>query len=163
MNYSAIKYFCTVNGDGIFTSIFVSGCDLHCNGCFNKEAWDFTIGKELTDEVIERIFKSIEPKYINGLSILGGEPLADNNCEGVNALIDKFRERFGKTKKIWLWSGRYLNELNDIQLNIIKKCDYFVDGRFDSKYFDPNLKFRGSSNQTIWENKDGNLLKSEFN
>lgn len=163
MKYSKIKYFCTVNSIGLSTSIFVSGCDLKCEGCFNKLAWSYDVGKELTDDVIEKVLKSIEPNYISALSILGGEPLAEKNLEGVNFLIDTFRKKFGDTKKIWLWSGRYLSELDEKRLSVIKKCDYFVDGRFEQDKYDPNLKFRGSSNQTIWENKNGEFIKSDLN
>lgn len=163
MKYSNIKYFCTVNGIGITTSIFVSGCDLKCDGCFNKIAWSHDIGKDVTNEIIEEIFQSINKPFINGLSILGGEPLTNKNLDGVNELIDKFRERFGKTKTIWIWSGRYLSELDEKRKEVVSKCDYFVDGRFEKDKYDPDLKFRGSSNQTIWEIKDGEFIKSELN
>lgn len=163
MKYSKINYFSTVNSIGLSTSVFVSGCDLKCKGCFNKIAWSYDVGKELTDEVIDKILNSIEPKYIEALSILGGEPLAENNLEGVLYLINKCRERYGSTKKIWLWSGRYMNELDDKRKKIISHCDYFIDGRFEPEYYKPNLKFRGSTNQTIWENKNGEFVKSELN
>lgn len=163
MNYSSIKYFCTVNGEGITTSLFVSGCDLHCKGCFNQEAWSFESGKELTDELITKMFNNIERPYVNGLSILGGEPLAEKNLEGVLDVIKRFRENFGNTKKLWLWTGRYLSELDDKRKEIISYCDYVVDGRFELDKADTTLKFRGSSNQTIWENKDGEFIKSELN
>lgn len=74
MNISNIKYFCTTNGDGFRTAVFVSGCRQHCKNCFNKEAWDFEAGKPI-DDYIDRILDSIDKPYIEGLSILGGEPL----------------------------------------------------------------------------------------
>ena len=84
MNYNTIKYFSTVNGDGVRTAVFVSGCNIHCPGCFNKKAQDFDYGKPLDDEVIERVLTSIDKPYISGLSILGGEPLDERNLQGVS-------------------------------------------------------------------------------
>lgn len=163
MNYSSIKYFSTVNGIGVRTAIFVSGCNLHCKGCFNQIAWDFNSGKEFTDEILEKVLDSIDKKYINGLSILGGEPLDEKNVEYVNYIIEKFRERFGNNKDIWIWSGYYLSEMNDRQIEVAKKCDYLIDGRFNSDFFKQDLYFRGSSNQTIWQNVNGEFIKSELN
>lgn len=160
MKYSNIKYFSTQNGDGVRTCIFVSGCRLHCKGCFNKIAWDFNAGKELTDEVINKILESIEPEYIQGLSILGGEPLDENNIEGVKHIIEMFRDKFNNTKDIWLWSGYYYeNEMTDYQKEVALMCDYLIDGRFESDKYSPDLYFKGSSNQTVWVNKNGQFEK----
>ena len=123
MNISTIKYFSTVNGDGFRTAVFVSGCKLHCKGCFNYEAWDFNHGVKLIDEIIDKILKSIEPEYIRGLSILGGEPLDENNVEGVKHLVNKFREKFGNTKTIWIWSGYTFEEIVN---NPKKENDYYI-------------------------------------
>ena len=165
MNITNIKYFSTVNGTGVRTAVFVSGCNLHCEGCFNSGAWSFNAGHELSLELINKILDSIEPEYISGLSILGGEPLDIKNQSGVAQLIEEFRERFGNSKTIWLWTGYYLSELNDLQKDIINLCDYVVDGRFDCKKSGLNLRFRGSTNQTIWEkdNKSGKFVKSKLN
>ena len=95
MNITNIKYFSTVNGNGVRTAVFVSGCNLHCEGCFNSGAWSFDTGHEMTAELIDKILDSIEPEYISGLSILGGEPLDPKNQYGVATLIEKFRKRFG--------------------------------------------------------------------
>lgn len=163
MNYSAIKYFCTVNGIGLCTSLFVSGCDLHCKGCFNRASWDFKAGAEYTEDVQEKIFKSIEPEYISHLSILGGEPLADDNQDDVLKIVKDFRKRFGNSKKIWIWSGYYLDKMTDKQKEIVSYCDYLIDGRWDENKYKPNLMFRGSTNQTIWENHNGEFVRSELN
>ena len=72
MKYSDIKYYDIANGLGVRTSLFVSGCTHRCNGCFNAETWDFNYGKEFTEETMNEILTSIEPKYIHGLSLLGG-------------------------------------------------------------------------------------------
>lgn len=156
MKYSNIKYFSTVNGDGVRTALFVSGCDLnpHCPGCFNQEAWDFNAGVDFTDETIKTILDSIEPSYCAGLSILGGEPLAMKNLDGITSLIKAFKEKF-PNKTIWIWSGYCFDKLNEKQRMVVDMCDAFVDGPFIEALADVNLKFRGSSNQHIWKRLDG--------
>ena len=151
MKISNIKYFSTVNGTGVRTTVFVSGCNIHCKGCFNKEAWNFDKGHEMTDALIEKILKSIEPEYIDGLSILGGEPLDRKNQEGVCKLILKFRHKFGDTKNIWLWTGYTYKNIPITQFTepILRLTDVLVDGSFDINLKDINLKYRGSSNQRI--------------
>lgn len=159
-NYSNIKYFSTQNGSGVRTCVFFSGCRHHCNGCFNQIAWDFKYGNEFTQEVIDRVLTSIEPEYIAGLSILGGEPLVEENLDAVDNLINQFREKFGDTKNIWMWSGYQVSEMTDKQRSIALKCDFVVDGRFDISKHEPGLVFKGSSNQIIWHIKDGEFIDS---
>ena len=151
MKYANIKYCSTTNGTGIRTSVFVSGCRIHCKGCFNQQAWDFSYGNELTDDTIDRILDSIEPVYCSGLTILGGEPLDPDNLEGVNNIITKFRERFGTSdeKTIWLYTGYKFDSLTEDQHNVAVKCDTVVDGPFELDKSDVTLAFRGSSNQNI--------------
>lgn len=151
MKYANIKYCSTTNGTGVRTSVFVSGCRIHCDGCFNKQAWDFNYGHDFTDDVIDRILESMEPAYCSGLTILGGEPLDPNNIKDVNNLIDKFREKFGKSeeKTIWLYTGYKFDSLTSDQYDVAKKCDVVVDGPFERDKADVNLAFRGSSNQNI--------------
>ena len=152
MKISAIKYFSTVNGSGFRTAVFVSGCNLHCKGCFNTEAWDFEHGVDAIDELINKILDSIEPSYIAGLSILGGEPMDVRNQHSVSYLITKFRERFGETKNIWLYTGyvygKSIPKTDDTE-NILSNVDVLVDGPFDIDKYDGTLAFRGSSNQRI--------------
>ena len=155
MNITNIKYFSTVNGNGVRTAVFVSGCNLHCEGCFNSGAWSFNAGHELSLELINKILDSIEPEYISGLSILGGEPLDLKNQPGVAYLIEEFRERFGNSKTIWLWTGyEYDNiPLGEDTLYIISNVDVIVDGAFIAEKKDLNLPYRGSSNQRIIDAK----------
>ena len=164
MNISTIKYFSTVNGDGFRTAVFVSGCRLHCKGCFNYEAWDFNHGVKLIDEIIDKILESIEPDYIKGLSILGGEPLDDNNTEGVLYLVKRFRERFGNSKTIWLWSGYTFEELikHKEKKEILDNCDILVDGPFNINLYNAKLAFRGSSNQRIIDLKNSTSSKPKL-
>ena len=105
MHYAKIKRFDIANGVGIRTSVFVSGCSNKCKGCFNQELWDRNYGQEFTDETIKEILDSIDKPYIDGLSILGGDPLEYYNLEMVNKLIVEFRKRFGFNKSIWMWNG----------------------------------------------------------
>ena len=79
MNYSKIKYFDIANGEGVRTSLFVSGCRHGCPGCFNPEQWDFTAGKPFSPEVQNEILESLAPEYVDGLSLLGGEPMEPEN------------------------------------------------------------------------------------
>ena len=155
MNITNIKYFSTVNGNGVRTAVFVSGCNLHCDGCFNTGAWSFSVGHKMTTEIINKILDSIEPEYISGLSILGGEPLDPNNQSGVAKLIEKFRERFGDKKDIWLWTGYEYETIpfGEYTLYIISNVDVIVDGPFIAKKKDLDLPYRGSSNQRIIDAK----------
>ena len=159
MNYAEIKYNDIANGLGIRTSLFVSGCRHACRGCFNEVAWDFEYGKVFNDDVIEEILASIEPYYISGLTLLGGEPLDPNNQEEVAKLIRKFREKFKDSKNIWCYTG-YIYEDDFIRGAraytkytdfILKNIDVLVDGPFILELKDISLKFRGSSNQRIIE------------
>lgn len=155
MNYGKIKYFDIANGIGIRTSLFVSGCSNHCKGCFQPETWNFNYGQKFTDETIKEILDSIDNEHIAGLSILGGDPLEYNNLEMVNKLIDEFRKRFGFTKDIWMWTGYILEDImeeNTRELNkidVTRKVDILIDGRFELRKRDLKLKYRGSSNQRI--------------
>ena len=155
MNITNIKYFSTVNGTGVRTAVFVAGCNLHCDGCFNNGAWSFEVGKGLSLELIDKILDSIEPEYISGLSILGGEPLDPKNQSGVDKLIRKFRQRFGDKKTIWLWTGyEYENvPLTEHKFYILEHVDVIVDGPFIAKKKDLKLPYRGSSNQRIIDAK----------
>ena len=151
MNISEIKYNCASNGTGVRTVIYVSGCKLHCPGCFNHSTWDFSTGKELNDELTEEIFKSIEPEHISGLSILGGEPLDEQNQESVAKLIKSYRKRFGFSKTIWLWTGYTENTVpvTNHTREILKNIDVLVDGPYIEAEAKGHHPFRGSGNQRI--------------
>lgn len=156
--YSEIKYYDIANGKGVRTSLFVSGCPHHCPGCFNEETWDYLYGKLFTTETIDIITKSISPSYISGLSVLGGEPLADKNRNEVRRLVEIIKEIY-KEKTVWIYTGYTYEELllkksNTIN-RILKNTDFLVDGRFIKDLSDISLKFKGSSNQRIIRMKDG--------
>ena len=156
MNYADIKRVDVANGEGVRVSVFVSGCNHHCKGCFNQCAWDFNYGKEFTEEEIDKVIKELDHPYVSGLSLLGGEPLEHVNQQGLLPLLRKVKEKF-PDKNIWCYSG-YTFE-NDIMgkmyqnweetPEILSYIDVLVDGKFEEDKKDIKLRFRGSSNQRI--------------
>ncbi len=164
MKYANIKYCDIANGLGVRTSLFVSGCTHRCDGCFNEEAWDFNYGEEFTDEVIETILESCAPSHINGLTLLGGEPMELNNQRGLLPLVKRFKERF-PDKDIWCYTGfTYEKDILDAQGRahcevtdeLLSGIDILVDGRFDQDQYDISLAFRGSANQRVLQiHRDG--------
>jgi len=146
MRYNLIRKMDIADGPGVRVSIFVQGCEFHCKNCFNAETWDFNKGKEYTDEVIDRVIELASEDYVQGLSILGGEPLHDKNIEGVTKLAKKFRETYPK-KDIWLWSGFLFEDKKDKE--IMKYLDVMVDGQYKDELHDFRLKYCGSSNQRV--------------
>ena len=159
MNYANIKYCDIANGVGVRTSLFVSGCRHHCKDCFNAMAWDFAYGKPFTEEVENQIIKSLEPFYIKGLTLLGGEPMEKENQEAVLHLLKRVRAVHPE-KSIWVYSGFTLEELlgevpsraaTPEAKKILALSDVLVDGRFIAEEKDISLQFRGSRNQRIIE------------
>lgn len=156
MNYANIKYTDIANGPGVRTTLFVSGCRLHCPGCFNAIAWDLSYGEPFTSEVAETIMESMEPGYVAGLTILGGEPTEPENAEGLAPFLEQVRARFGTSKSIWLYSGRTWGALTGQGDHASKNMDrvlsclnVLVDGPFVEALHDITLRFKGSSNQRL--------------
>ena len=156
MNYANIKYDDIANGPGVRTSLFVSGCTHACKGCLNETAWDFKYGEEFTDETIGDILRSVEPEYISGITILGGEPMEKANQKGILPLVEEFKKRY-PDKSLWIYSG-YTYDVDlvpggrayfDETSKILSLCDVMVDGEFVQELYDITLRFRGSSNQRI--------------
>lgn len=173
MNYAEIKYCDVANGPGVRTSLFVSGCSHHCPGCFNEIAWDFNYGKPFTQDTIDSIIESFKPDYIQGLTLLGGEPFEYSNQKGLLPLVRQVREVLPQ-KDIWCFTGFLFDK--DIIENMCKRwketnellsyIDVLVDGRFVEELKNLNLKFKGSENQrTILVNeslKSGNVILYDF-
>ncbi len=156
MNYATIKYNDIANGPGVRTSLFVSGCTHHCKGCFNEVAWDFNYGLEFTKEVMDEIVKSLEPDYITGITLLGGEPFEHVNQIGLLPLLREIKAKH-PDKSIWCFSG-YLFDKQILQemvpkwpetKEMISYIDVLVDGKFVLELKDLMLKYRGSSNQRL--------------
>lgn len=148
MNYIGISAFDTANGPGVRVSLFVSGCRLRCPGCFNPESWDFAAGKPFTEETQAKILTALEEEYVEGLSLLGGDPLEPENVDVLTDVCRAVREKFGSTKSIWLWTGRRYEHVRD--LPIFQYIDTVVDGPFVQKLkVETKGAWFGSSNQRI--------------
>lgn len=162
MNYGKIITYDVGNGDGIRITLFVSGCKRHCKNCFNKQTWDFNYGKPFTEKTLEFIEKEINKPYINGITILGGEPLEFENREVVSKICKHIKNKY-PNKTIWIYTGFIYEDLikeNDKHLNtILKNIDVLVDGPFIDELKNIKLQFRGSSNQRILKLKGGRLLE----
>lgn len=156
MNYADIKKIDVANGEGVRVSVFVSGCNHHCKGCFNQCAWDFNYGKEFTEKEEQQIIDYMNHDYISGLSLLGGEPLEPRNQEGLLPLVKKVKEKF-PNKDIWCYTGfdfekdvvEKMAKNNETTRELLKYIDIIVDGKFEEDKKDLKLQFRGSSNQKI--------------
>ncbi len=156
MNYGEIKNYDIANGLGVRVSLFVSGCTHHCKGCFNPMTWDFSYGKPFTEQTIQELLELLEPGYIDGLTLLGGEPMEPENQRALVTLLRKVRERF-PSKDIWCYTGYMLDEellkpsrarceVTDEMLSLI---DVLVDGEFIQEKKNISLSFRGSENQRL--------------
>lgn len=157
MYYGKINKHDIANGEGVRVSIFVSGCEHKCKGCFNPETWDFFYGDEFHADTYLEILKALDDDHIAGLTVLGGEPLHGRNRHMVTTLCGAIkRERPGKT--IWLYTGFNYEEVKD--LPIMEYIDVLVDGRFIESKKDISLKFRGSSNQRIIDVRASRLTGS---
>ena len=153
MNYSQLITCDTANGEGIRTSLFVSGCTNHCPGCFNQEAQDFNYGKLYTQDTENMLLESINHSYISGLSILGGDPLCQDDM-GLITLNFLARKVHSLGKTVWLWTGFKWEDFNftnnfSLQSLLLSACDVVVDGPFIEAEKDLSLAFRGSRNQRI--------------
>lgn len=156
MNYGEIKKCDIANGEGVRVSLFVSGCSHHCKGCFNPETWNFAYGEPFTEETGEVLLRYLEPEYISGLTLLGGEPFEVENQKALTPFLREVRRRY-PGKDIWCYTGYTLErdllsegsvrcECTDELLGMI---DVLVDGEFIEEEKDISLVFRGSANQRV--------------
>ena len=158
MYYGAIKKSDVANGEGIRTTLFVSGCRNRCKNCFQPETWAFDYGKPFDDAAKEELFSSFKNPVVRGLTILGGEPMEPENQVGLLPLLREFKERF-PDKTVWLYTGNLYEELVgevgshpkalDITRELLSYVDILVDGRFIEEEKRLGLRFRGSANQRI--------------
>lgn len=147
MRYNKIRKMDISNGPGVRVSIFVQGCTFNCKNCFNPETHDFNGGNEFNDETISQILKLCANENVEGLSILGGEPMHPLNLEGVTRLAKVFKEKF-PNKTLWAWTG-FLFDQYLIDKEISNYLDVIVDGQYNDDLRNPTLKWRGSSNQRV--------------
>lgn len=156
MNYANIKNFDISNGPGLRVSLFVSGCNHHCKGCFNPETWNFNYGQPFTEEIMNHILELLSHPHIAGLSLLGGEPLEYINQTALLPLVKKAKELY-PTKSIWCYTGfDFEKDVLNLMIKdwpetkeLIDNIDVIVDGKFIEELRNLNLRFRGSSNQRL--------------
>ena len=161
MRFASMRNLDISNGEGVGVSLFVQGCDRHCFNCFNPDTWDFNGGKEWTEETKNRFLELINRPYIKRVSILGGEPLANQNLDGILSLTKEIRLLF-PDKTIWLYTGftfekllspLLLNQLptpeENKRIEIIRSIDVLIDGPYIDAQRDITLKWRGSANQRV--------------
>ncbi len=156
MNYGEIKNCDIANGEGVRVTLFVSGCTNRCEGCFQPQTWDFGYGKPFTDEVEDQIVKMLEPSYISGLTLLGGEPFEPENQRALLPFLKKVKDAYPQ-KNIWAFSGFTIEQLLgqephprcEVTDEILSMIDVLVDGKFMIEKKNIRLKFRGSENQRI--------------
>lgn len=146
MRYGKINTVDIANGPGIRVSLFVSGCRNRCKGCFNPETWSFDYGEPYTLWTGEEILDALNPKYIAGLSILGGDPFEPENIETVTDLC-RMVKKFFPDKTIWIYTGYLYEDFKYFE--IMDYIDVLVDGPFIESEKDLRLAFRGSKNQRI--------------
>ena len=156
MYYGNIKSYDIADGPGVRVSLFVSGCRHHCKGCFNAETWNFEYGQPYTKETEDEIIRMLEPAYIQGLTVLGGEPFEPENQPQVTELLRRVKETYPE-KDIWCYSG-YLYDVDmqkggsvhtDVTEEMLSYIDVLVDGEFVEELKDITLLFRGSRNQRL--------------
>lgn len=156
MYYGAIKNCDIANGIGVRVTLFVSGCTNHCKGCFQPETWDFDYGEEFTEATAQSIIRMAEPDYINGLTLLGGDPFEPRNQAALLPFVREFKARYPK-KTVWAYSGFTYEQMHtegsyvrtDVTDELLGLCDVLVDGRFILEQKDLSLRFRGSANQRL--------------
>lgn len=156
MNYCNVKNCDIANGVGVRVSLFVSGCRNRCKNCFQPETWDFNYGKPFDAQTEEKLMKMLAPSYINGLTVLGGEPMEPENQRALLPFLKKVKAAYPQ-KTIWLYTGFTLEELRspdcrahtEYTEEILKLLTVLVDGRFVEEKKNISLRFRGSENQRL--------------
>ena len=161
MNYHNITTDDMLNGDGLRTVLWVSGCQQKCNNCQNPQTWDFDSGIPFTDETMQELLDDLSQSYISGITLSGGHPLEPQNLDTVYKIVKTVKEKF-PNKSIWLYTGYTWEEIlekdksyEDLEVNsispldIVKYCDVLVDGKYEDDKRDITLAWRGSSNQKV--------------
>jgi len=151
MYYSELKPHDIANGVGVRVSLFVSGCEHACSGCFNPQAWQFSYGKPFTEETLQEVLQLLRPAHIRGLTLLGGEPLHPRNRDAVHELVQRVRLEL-PDKDVWCYTGYVFERelLLDVAVHsLLKEIDVLVDGRFVQARKSLQTRFRGSDNQRV--------------
>ena len=156
MHYGEIKNCDIANGEGVRVTLFVSGCTNHCKNCFQPQTWDFNYGKPFTEETEAELFRLLSPRYIRGLTLLGGEPFEPENQRALLPFLRKLRRELPE-KTVWAFTGFTWEELHtegshprcEVTDELLSLIDVLVDGRYVEERKDIGLRFRGSSNQRL--------------
>ena len=156
MHYGEIKNCDIANGIGVRVTLFVSGCTNHCEHCFQPQTWDFAYGRPFTQNTETKLLTLLRPEFINGLTLLGGEPFEPANQRVLLPFLQKVRAWYPQ-KTIWAFSGFTLEELwtpdsyahCEATAPMLEQVDVLVDGRFIQEQKDLSLRFRGSRNQRL--------------
>lgn len=162
MNYHEIRTDDLLNMTGLSTVLFCSGCTLACPKCFNPQTWDFKSGKPFDDSAMQELLEKLDKSYIAGLTLSGGNPLEVRNITDVDKIVTTVREKFGKTKTIWIYTGytyeeimdNFVNTTNPMipvnhYVNVLQLTDVLVDGRYVDELNDVKFPYRGSTNQRL--------------
>lgn len=147
MNYASLKKYDVANAPGICTTLFVSGCTHHCEGCFNQDQWNFNYGNRFTAETLKELLSYANDNAVANICILGGDPL-DQGQDMLNMLL---AIKSNVNKPIWLWTGYTFEEIliDNLKTRIIEHVDVLVDGKFILEQRDLKLKYKGSKNQRV--------------
>ncbi len=156
MHYGEIKNCDIANGEGVRVTLFVSGCTNRCPGCFQPQTWDFGYGRPFTTETEDTLLEMLSPSYIDGLTLLGGEPFEPENQRALLPFLRRVRERYPE-KNVWAFTGFTWEALHtdgahprcEVTDQLLSLLDVLVDGRFVEEKMDISLRFRGSSNQRL--------------
>lgn len=158
MRYHGYSNCDLANGPGARVSLWCQGCSMQCSGCFSPDTWDRFGGAEFDETVKAQLLKDLGNSYIQGLSILGGDPLEPYNVDEVTALCKEIKEKY-PTKTIWLWTGRKKEKVEN--LPIMQYLDVVVSDPYIAKFNNGRCKYRGSSNQRVWWAKTGKPYDAE--
>ena len=156
MHYGNIKKLDIADGDGVRVTLFVSGCRNCCEHCFQPETWSFDYGKPFTEETVQELLEALKPSYVDGLTLLGGEPFEPENQRVLLPFVRRVRAAFPR-KTIWCFTGFTYDELLtegshprcEATDELLSLLDVLVDGRYVEELKDISLRFRGSSNQRL--------------
>ena len=146
MKYHNITKDDMLNGDGLRTVLWLSGCNHQCKECQNPITWDPEVGLEFDEAAKAELFENLTPSYVSGMTFSGGDPLFPGNRDEVTVLAKEIREKF-PNKTIWMYTGYDFEQVRDLE--VMQYIDVLVDGEFKIDLKDNNAKWRGSTNQRV--------------
>ncbi len=154
MNYHNITTDDMLNGEGLRTVLWVSGCEHHCFKCQNSQTWDTHSGIQFDDNALNELLENIKKPYISGVTYSGGDPFHPKNVSDITKIAMKIKRRF-PNKTQWLYTGYNFDEIQ--YFYILKYLDVIIDGKYEEEKRDITLPWRGSYNQHIWKKNKDNI------